>query len=755
MKTRILVVDDNTDIQDMLKSMMEHQGWEVCQAANGKEALEIAQNQTPDLIVSDILMPVMDGYALCRLCKADPKLKDIPFVFYTATYTDPHEKDFALDLGADSFVDKPQKPSTLIKILKDLLEKKKSTQSQPRKMFGEEMEFFRRHNEILFSKLEKKMSDLEAANLELRKAEEQYRLNFENINDIIFTFDMDLKIISMSPSVEKLLGYKAEDFIGQSASDLGRLMKTQFTEQAIDDINRIINGEVIPPKFYEVTKKDGTMTIVEISASLIKRDGKAAGVVCVSRDITERKKSEEQLRDSEERFRILAESSPTAIMMFQNDKWIYANSAVTEITGYTKQEILAMNFWDFVHPDDQKIVIERGKNRQQGLPVTGRYEFRIVAKDGRVKWIDLSGATVVYNGQPAGIVSVLDITARKQADEALRESEKRYRLLVDKLPDLVFVLNMDLKTIYVTPSVQTLFGFTQEERLLQTVDQQMTPESLEIVMNTLARELELEKEGRSDPNRKIMMELEYYHKDGSTRWVETIVSGVRDEKGNLVAVHGVNRDITEHKKAQEELHRTLDRLNNAMNTTIHVLAAAVEARDPYTAGHQTRAANLACAIAAEMGISRDKVDGIGMAGSIHDIGKLSVPAALLSKSSKLTSVEFSLIKEHAEKGYEMLKDVESSWPLAEIVYQHHERLNGSGYPRKLKEEEILLEARILAVADVVEAMASHRPYRPALGIEAALEEIEKNRGVLYDRSVVEACLTVFHKKGYHLPDLSA
>ncbi len=146
---------------------------------------------------------------------------------------------------------------------------------------------------------------------------------------------------------------------------------------------------------------------------------------------------------------------------------------------------------------------------------------------------------------------------------------------------------------------------------------------------------------------------------------------------------------------------------------------------------------------------------IGMAGSIHDIGKLSVPAALLSKSSKLTSVEFSLIKEHAEKGYEMLKDVESSWPLAEIVYQHHERLNGSGYPRKLKEEEILLEARILAVADVVEAMASHRPYRPALGIEAALEEIEKNRGVLYDRSVVEACLTLFRKKGYHLPDLSA
>ena len=317
------------------------------------------------------------------------------------------------------------------------------------------------------------------------------------------------------------------------------------------------------------------------------------------------------------------------------------------------------------------------------------------------------------------------------------------------------ILNMDLKTTYVTPSVQTVLGFTQEERMLQTVDQQLTPESLEIIFNTLARELELEKEGHSDPNRKIVMELEYYHKDGSTRWTETIVSGVRDEQGTLIAIHGMNRDITDHKKAREELHKTLDRLSKAMSTTIHVLAAAVEARDPYTAGHQTRAADLACAIAAEMGISRERIDGIGMAGAIHDIGKLSVPAALLSKSSKLTSVEFSLIKEHAEKGYEMLKDVESFWPLAEIVYQHHERIDGSGYPRKLKEEEILLEARILAVADVVEAMASHRPYRPALGIDAALEEIEKNSGVLYDQSVVEACLSLFREKGYHLPDLAA
>jgi HD-GYP domain-containing protein (c-di-GMP phosphodiesterase class II) len=139
-----------------------------------------------------------------------------------------------------------------------------------------------------------------------------------------------------------------------------------------------------------------------------------------------------------------------------------------------------------------------------------------------------------------------------------------------------------------------------------------------------------------------------------------------------------------------------------------------------------------------------------MAGSIHDIGKLSIPAEILSKPTKLTYIEFSLIKEHSHTGYEMLKDVESPWPLAQIVYQHHERMDGSGYPRNLKGNEILIEARIMAVADVVEAMASHRPYRPGLGIDEALAEIEKNRGILYDNTVVDACLKLFRERGYQL-----
>jgi len=210
------------------------------------------------------------------------------------------------------------------------------------------------------------------------------------------------------------------------------------------------------------------------------------------------------------------------------------------------------------------------------------------------------------------------------------------------------------------------------------------------------------------------------------------------------------RDISDRKRAEDELQQTLNSLRKAFGTTIQVMVSAVETRDPYTAGHQFRSADLAIAIATEMGLPQEKIEAIRMAGSIHDIGKLSIPAEILSKPTKLTNIEYSLIKEHSRSGYEILKDVESPWPLAEIVYQHHERMDGSGYPRNLRGEEIIIEARIMTVADVVEAMASHRPYRPGLGIDLALEEIEKNRGTHYDNTVVDACLRLFREKGYQL-----
>jgi HD-GYP domain-containing protein (c-di-GMP phosphodiesterase class II) len=204
-------------------------------------------------------------------------------------------------------------------------------------------------------------------------------------------------------------------------------------------------------------------------------------------------------------------------------------------------------------------------------------------------------------------------------------------------------------------------------------------------------------------------------------------------------------------EAENKLKITMERLKRSVGSTIQVLVSALETRDPYTAGHQARSANLACAIATEMKLPKDKIESIQMAGVIHDIGKLSVPVEILTKPTKLTNLEFSLIKEHPRSGFEMLKDVDSAWPLAEIVHQHHERMNGAGYPKKLKGDEILVEARILAVADVVEAISSHRPYRPAFDIKVALGEIERNKGILYDATAVDACLRLFQEKGYRLP----
>jgi len=205
---------------------------------------------------------------------------------------------------------------------------------------------------------------------------------------------------------------------------------------------------------------------------------------------------------------------------------------------------------------------------------------------------------------------------------------------------------------------------------------------------------------------------------------------------------------TERKRAEEELQHTLESLRRAMGAAIQAMALTVETRDPYTPGHQRRAANLARAIGKEMSLSKEQIEGIHMAGAIHDIGKILLPGEVLNKPGRLTEMEMSLIKTHPQVGYEMFKTIEFPWPVPQIMLQHHERVDGSGYPSGLSGEEILLETRILAVADVVEAMSSHRPYQPALGIDKALEAISRNRGVLYDRNVVDACLRLFTEKGF-------
>ncbi|MBZ0157765.1 MAG: HD domain-containing protein [Alphaproteobacteria bacterium] len=214
------------------------------------------------------------------------------------------------------------------------------------------------------------------------------------------------------------------------------------------------------------------------------------------------------------------------------------------------------------------------------------------------------------------------------------------------------------------------------------------------------------------------------------------------------AILEVFEDITDIRRAESCLKQSFEKLQRALEGTVSALAATVETRDPYTAGHQQRVARLAHAVGKEMGFSFCQVNGIRVAGILHDLGKIYVPAEILSKPGRLTEAEFNLIKTHPQVGYEILKNIEFEWSVAEIVLQHHERMDGTGYPLGLAGEQILMEARIIAVADVVETIHSHRPYRPAVGIEKALEEIERNRVTKYDPDVVDACLRLFQKEGF-------
>jgi putative nucleotidyltransferase with HDIG domain len=229
-----------------------------------------------------------------------------------------------------------------------------------------------------------------------------------------------------------------------------------------------------------------------------------------------------------------------------------------------------------------------------------------------------------------------------------------------------------------------------------------------------------------------------------TLLVSTTLLSVSEGERVLVCIE----DITERKRAQEELQKSYVQLRRTLEGTVNVLVSAIEMRDPYTAGHQRRVTHLACAIAREMGLPKERIEGLRMAGLIHDIGKISVPAEVLSKPGPLNDLEYGLIKNHPQVGHDVLKGIDFPWPVAQIVLQHHERMDGSGYPQGLSGKEIILEARILAVADVVEAMVSHRPYRLPRGLDKALEEILQNRGVLYDAEVVDICLKLFTEKGF-------
>ncbi|MCJ7644206.1 MAG: HD domain-containing protein, partial [Candidatus Aminicenantes bacterium] len=287
----------------------------------------------------------------------------------------------------------------------------------------------------------------------------------------------------------------------------------------------------------------------------------------------------------------------------------------------------------------------------------------------------------------------------------------------------------------INPRAAEIGGFTLEELIDTPFSRYLATEDVAALESTY------KKEPDDDEDAPAIFEASVKRKDGTTASVELSAGRIsyQGKPASLV----IMRDVSGRRRTEEELSLTLEKLRKAMGATIQAMSLTIETRDPYTAGHQKRVSDLARAIATEMDLTKEDVDAIRMAASIHDLGKISIPAEILSKPGKISEFEFRLIQNHPQIGYEILRTIEFPWPIAKIVLQHHERINGSGYPNGLRGEEIHIIARILAVADVVEAMVSHRPYRSALTLGEAIHEITKNRGTLYDPDAVDACKQLF------------
>lgn len=416
----------------------------------------------------------------------------------------------------------------------------------------------------------------------------------------------------------------------------------------------------------------------------------------------------------------------TLIVVDAEAKIQTVNPASCHLLGYTEEELIGQPVSIIFAEEVRRVFqfFQEPKKAEVLRPqdTVHNYQLTCKTKDGQLIPM-LFNASVLTDevGNITGVVAEeKDITEIKQAEEALKKSRANFRRMIEKNADGIIIVDRNGVVRFVNPAGEALFGRKAEELLDESF-------GFPIVTDETT-------------------ELEVIHRNNKTATVGMHV--VEIEWEGDVAYLASLRDITERKQAEEALQRSFEKLQRTMEDTIQCMTRIVEMRDPYTAGHQRRVVQLACAMAKEFDFSKDRIDGICMAGLIHDIGKINVPSEILSKPGRLTELEFDMIKTHAQISYDILKTIDFPWPVARIALQHHERMDGSGYPQGLSGKDIMLEARILAVADVVEAMSSHRPYRKARGIDKALEEILQNRGILYDPRVVDACLKLFTEKGF-------
>ena len=539
----------------------------------------------------------------------------------------------------------------------------------------------------------------------------------------------------------RLHGYTEEEFMSLNLKDLDVPESVELLEERFRMIAEKGEMSFESAHFH----KDGSVIPVLVMAKNLDWKGTPA-VMSIATDIRESKKAEQALRENEELIMAVMDNLPLGVAVNSLDpavEFSYMNDRFWKTYKTSREELSGPDaFWSAVYKDPEfreKIRERVLKDCESGDPGKMQWDDVPVTREGETFFVSARNTPVP--GSSLMVSAVWDVTEYKKTEDQLRRASERLQAIYDHSPLLISEFDLEGRYLLVNRAISELFGLSPRELEGRTFSELLPEEVSEIFMRRTRHVWDSQKPLAAEDTVDI---------GGVKRHFLTMLFPLYEKDGHINSIGSIAHDITDRKEADDSLRDALGRLRRVTGSVIQVIVMAVESRDPYTAGHQRRVGDLARAIATEMGLTDHDVEGIRIAGVIHDLGKISVPSEILSKPRILNDTEFAIVKEHPQKGYDILKDVDFDWPVAEMVLQHHERLDGSGYPRGLKDGEILLQARILAVADVVEAMASHRPYRPTLGLEAALDEITLNKGKLYDPEAVDACLRLFREKHYRL-----
>lgn len=563
-----------------------------------------------------------------------------------------------------------------------------------------------------------------------------------NAPAMIYWLDSEGKFIIVNNCFADLFNKSPDDIKGKYLYDL-------YPEKVADKIYAD-NVEIIEskePKYgieESFQARNGKMIWVRSDKIPYKdTDGKVIGIVGVLFDNTDQIERNKKIKDSEEKFRIITERSYDIIIV-ADKKGIctYASSSIERVLGYSPKEIVG-KYFQILFPDSMNKKVEGMWNALiQGKGIEG-VNLEIIRKDRRNAIVEINGAGIIKDEKIVGIqIHLRDITVRKLEEDIIEKEKNKLQKYIDVAGIILKIIDRNGNVSLINNRGCEVLGYTREEILGKSWIDNFVPERLQEKMNDIFTKLR-SKEAVSYEH----LESPILTNNGEERIISWYNTALKDERGEFQGILSSGEDVTTKSKVERELQENYKKLQQIMEDTVYTMAKVVEKKDPYSAGHQKKVSQIATAIAKEMKLPKDKIEGLKIASLVHDIGKIGMPIEILCKPSGLTELGMGLIKEHPMIGFNILKEIDFPWPVAEIVLQHHEKVNGSGYPNGLKGDKILIEAKILCVADVIEAMMSYRAYRPNHNIKETMKELNKNKGILYDSMVVDACKTLFKYKG--------